>query len=209
MRQEKCEILINFMHRFVQRFINDPDPAIARHYDGLFGTSEWRGLATTTLPPKERERRIHDLYQTQLQHNGARYVRSFRLRNKFNQTEYFLFFATNHWMGLDKMKQAMWRADPTGAYDFSDYTDSTSPVLFTMQPDFGPLEQAIVNRFSGQTATVQEIEMFVVTDTPYCSTHYKRVLSLMEKASRIECLTPALRKQRFKYPDQNIKLRFA
>jgi three-Cys-motif partner protein len=95
MRQDKCEILINFMHGFVQRFINNPDPAVARHYDDLFGTTAWRGLATTALPSKERERRIHDLYEAQLQHSGARYVRSFRLRNKFNQTEYFLFFATN------------------------------------------------------------------------------------------------------------------
>jgi three-Cys-motif partner protein len=123
MQQEKCELLINFMHGFVQRFINNPDPAVARHYDDLFGTSDWRGLATTALPTKEREGRIHDLYQAQLQRNGARYVRSFRLRNKFNQTEYFLFFATNHLLGLDRMKQAMWRADRTGAM-----TSRTTPT---------------------------------------------------------------------------------
>lgn len=209
LRQDSAEILVNFMHGFVQRFINNPDETIARHYDGLFGTSAWRGIAATDIPTKERERRIHDLYQTQLHANGARYVRSFRLRNKSNQTEYFLFFATNHPLGLDKMKQAMWRADPTGAYDFSDFTDSSSPVLFTMEPDFTALETAITSRYSGKIATVAEIESFVVTETPYHSSQYKtNVLAPLERSGRVECIDSHLRKRRFTYPKPEMRLKF-
>lgn len=66
-----------------------------------------------------------------------------------------------------------------------------------MGPDFTALEQAIATKFGGQIATVQDIELFVVEETPYHSGQYKRnVLTPMEKAGRIACLTPELRKQR-------------
>jgi hypothetical protein len=79
-----------------------------------------------------------------------------------------------------------------------------------MEPDFTPLEQAIATRFGGQVATVQDIEQFVVTETPYHSGQYKRnVLTPMERAGRIACLTPELRKQRYKYPDPIIRLQFS
>jgi hypothetical protein len=45
------------------------------------------------------------------------------MRNKSNATDYFLFFATTSLLGMEKMKDAMWAVDPSGAYDFSDFTN--------------------------------------------------------------------------------------
>jgi three-Cys-motif partner protein len=54
-----CEMLINFMHEEVNRFLSHPDHAAT--LDRLFGTPDWREI----VPMKEvaaRRRMIHDLY---------------------------------------------------------------------------------------------------------------------------------------------------
>ena len=35
-------------------------------------------------------------------------MRSFKMRNQRNATDYFLYFASNNRLGLSKMKEAMW-----------------------------------------------------------------------------------------------------
>ena len=77
---------------------------------------------------------LHDLYQRQLlQAAGADFVRSFAMRNERNTMDYFLFFATNNELGLEKMKEAMWRLDESGTYTFSDATDPNQSVLFALR----------------------------------------------------------------------------
>jgi len=130
------------MYEEINRFLSFDNEVNHAHLDGLFGTQEWRQVIEQLLPPGEREKRLHDLYQHQLRTaGGARFVRSFRMRNRGNRTDYFLFFGTNSLKGLDKMKQAMWSADPSGACDFSDTTNPNQPLLFSPTPDYCSIPQ--------------------------------------------------------------------
>ncbi len=210
MKNEKCEVLINFMHDFINRFLTFDNEANEAHYDRLFGTESWRSIIKQQLSPKDRERRLHDLYQRQLQTvGGAKLARSFRMVNDRNHTEYYLFFGTNNLLGLDKMKQAMWKVDPTGTFSFSDLSNPDQPFLFSPVPEYYRLETLLQAKFSGQVATVRQVEEYIVADTPFCSTHYKStVLKPMEQAGKIVIINPPLKRRMGTYADPSLQVRF-
>ena len=68
----------------------------------------------------ERRSILHGVYKRQLEeHAGAKYVLPFEMEDPEGRTEYFLFFCTNSLDGLSKMKQAMWKVDPTGNFRYA------------------------------------------------------------------------------------------
>lgn len=211
MRHPKCEVLINIMHGFVNRFVSAGIEANDAHYDRLLATPKWRDIVALDLPPDQRERRIHDLYQQQLRDfAGATYVRSFGMTNKFNQTEYYLFFGTTNLTGFDKMKQAMWKVDPGGAFEFSDRTDPNQPVLLAPEPNYVQLKTMLRDKFRGTVATVAQIEHFVVASTPFHSGQYKTsVLKPMEQAGEVVAVSPPQGRRAWSYKEPSLRLRFA
>lgn len=205
-----CEVLVNVMYEEANRFLSWENTANDSHLDRLFGSHDWRGIRESSLPPEERERRIHDLYARQLEQvGGATYVRGFRMRNKSNRTDYYLFFGTKSLVGLDKMKHAMWKIDPSGAYDFSDTTNPNQAVLFTPEPDAIILRREIITMFTGQTATVRQVEDFVIAKTAFHSGHYKHILKSMEREGRLIAVLPPAKRKSGTYPDKSMLLRFS
>src|SRR5262249_7340351 len=81
----------------------------------------------------------------------------------------WLVFSTNSLKGLEQMKRAMWKADDTGSFRFSD-RDAADPqgVLFfqDMKSDEYHAEQ-FFKLLSGQTVSEAQIERFVLTKTPF------------------------------------------
>ena len=206
---QSCEVLVTFMYEEINRFIGLPEQA--HNFDAFFGTGTWReGIG---LPdPRQRNRHFHDLYMNQLhQAAGARYVRSFEMRNNSDLTDYYLFYATNSLLGLKKMKESMWRVDLSGEFSFSDATDPRQLVLFAKEPDVDILKRQIIGRFGGQETTVGAIEEFVVTETAFRETHYKRLvlrpLELSQSPGLLIIDPPAKRKPGT-YPDPLQKIRF-
>jgi three-Cys-motif partner protein len=206
LRAQSCEVFITFMFEEINRFLSQgqqPD-----NFDELFGRGEWRD-GIDIKEPRERLKFLHDLYQRQLVHAaGAAFVRSFAMRNERNTTDYFLFFGTNNELGLRKMKEAMWRIDESGTYTFSDATDPSQSVLFSKEPDRRLLTRLVVEKFAGVETTPTEIERFVVRETPFRETHYKRVLQVLEEAGEVVPLDPPLKRRRGTYADMNMRLLF-
>ncbi len=179
-----CEVFVTLIYEELNRFLGVSLPNDAR--DDLFGTTAWRDIILLQ-DPAGRRARLHDLYQGQLkQCAGARFVRSFEMRNKTNGTDLYLFFATNSAQGLEKMKDAMWRVSPTGAYRFSDATNRDQPVLFDLGPDYAALRALIEQRLVGRAVSVREVHDFVVQETPFRGSHYKtQVLRAMERETPV------------------------
>lgn len=206
LQAQSCELLITFMFEEINRFLSQgqqPD-----NFDELFGCSDWREGINIKVP-SERLKFLHDLYQRQLkQAGGARFVRSFAMRNDRNTMDYFLFFATNNERGLKKMKEAMWRVDESGTYTFSDATDPNQSVLFTAEPDRQLLTRMILDGFAGKETTVKDVEQFVVCETPFRETHYKKVLKGLEEAGQVAAVDPPAKRKRGQFGDPNMKLRF-
>jgi three-Cys-motif partner protein len=207
---DSCEVLFNFMYEEINRFIEHPDQT--KNFHDLFGTDAWQAVGSITDPPARRAF-FHDLYVRQLrQAAGARYVRSFEMANKNDATDYFLFFATNNRKGIQKMKEAMWKIDESGAFRFSDATAGAAQLSLplTAKPHFAALKRDIVNRFAGHVATVAEIEEFVLADTPFRETHYKKhVLAELERSGVVVPVEPEQGRRAGTYGTPGMKLRFS
>jgi hypothetical protein len=152
--------------------------------------------------PEERLRFIHDLYLKQLR-KVARYVRSFQMLNMGNRVDYFLFFATNSLKGLEKMKEAMWKADPRGEFQFSDYTDSSKQFnLFSDEPDYDALRRLIIGKYSCKLVSIEELSDWVVAETPFLRTHIKKpVLVPMEAEGVVSLSITKVGRKKGTFPD--------
>ncbi|MBM7855427.1 three-Cys-motif partner protein [Desulfohalotomaculum tongense] len=201
MKFPKCEVLINFMYEEANRFLKVDHQA--KYYDSVFGTSEWRNICKIS-DSKIRKQQLHDLYLNQLKNlANINYVRSFEMKNKKNTTKYYLFFGTNSYSGLKKMKEAMWKVDPLSGYTYSDYTDKNQLTLFKPEPDYYQLKRQLVDNFKGKTVPIEKIENFIVVNTPFRETHFKKpILREMEKSNppEIQVFTKNKKRRPGQYP---------
>lgn len=154
-----CEVLVNFMTGYAHRFIASPE--FEPHLDAIFGTERWRdGKA---LSGHARVDFLRRLYIDELSRNntsgGARYVRAFSMLNTSSQPIYDLVFATNHPLGIDRMKDALWKVDASGGERFSDATDPGQATLLSseMMHDEA-LISMLRNTFKGQTVAWSVVE---------------------------------------------------
>jgi len=55
--------------------------------------------------------------------------------------------------------------------------------LFEVEPDFNQLKKILLREFKGKLVSIEELENFILTQTPYRETHYKKqILVPMEKS---------------------------
>jgi three-Cys-motif partner protein len=200
---DRCEVFFHFMYNRVNQFL--AAERITAHLDGLFGTRAY--IQACELDTGARKRFLHDLYKRQLHDvGGFAYVRSFEMVTREGHIS-FLFYGTRSLKGLRAMKDAMWKVDVGGGTRFSDRLAGQEVLLAGDAVDVGPLRTAMLHRFAGHRTTVDQVEEFVLADTPYAASHYKRqVLRPLEETGRVEILSP--RGRRFTYPEGTV-LRFA
>ena len=178
MQHQRCEVMITFMFEEINRFLAHPDQP--NNFDDLFGSNEWQS-ALLQPTPETRRSFLKQFYQQQLRSSaGIRYVLAFEMRNRANNLDYVLFFGTNSLEGLKKMKESMWKVNPVDGFTFSDATDPDQVVAFTLEPDQADIGRRLRARFAGVTVAVEEIELFILEETPYRESHYKAVLRAME-----------------------------
>ncbi len=185
----KTELLVSLMYEPISRFLEHP--TFESHLDDLFGTREWRDAAGLEADAKKTF--LSQLYARQLRGIGMDYVRLFEMRDAGNRPEYFLAFATQNKEGLRVIKEAMWKVDQAGGIAFSDFT-APSPgqgTLFAAEPDDGELRQLLMGQFDGQLAVpIEEVNDFVLVDTPFRETHGRKVLGLAAKNGAIDVTRP-------------------
>jgi len=196
----RCEVMITFMYEEINRFISDK-----RRWDSLnetFGTKKWQQVISEN-DPQQRELLLHKIYREQLEKEAnIKFVHSFKMTNKTNRTDYFLFFGTNNIMGLKKMKEAMWKVDESGMFEFSDATfNPAQPMLFEVVPNYEQLKKIILDNFKGKSISIPELENYILTQTYFRETHYKRqILIPMEKAGEIDVNSPNPLRRKMTYP---------
>ena len=149
MENQKCEVFITFMYDEINRFVKNKK--LWKCLDETFGTEEWRTVIDEKIP-SSRVNLLYSIYRKQLE-KIAKHVIAFKMIDKSNRVDYFLFFGTNHIEGLKAMKHAMWKADPIGNFQFSDYTyNPQQGFLIEPEPPFEQLQNSILNEKSVVTA---------------------------------------------------------
>lgn len=160
-----CDLLITFNARDIGRFAESPF-----HIDGIdrcLGGSDWHKSLPETLD--ERREFFLRTYEKELRFRVPEaHVRSFEVAGP-KGTIYYLVGATKHRDGVRVMKRAMWKADPTGRYQFSDRTAGIKTLLEWADNDYasGVAAQGVYAHFAGKTVSVEEVEDFVLFQTPW------------------------------------------
>ena len=107
------------------------------------------------------------------------------------------------------MKEAMWKADESGEFRFSDATDPNQLVLFEKAPNVPTLRSRIVTEFSGREATVANIEQFVLVETAFRESHYKAILKTLEKEGVVQVLSAPAGRRSGTFGNDFMLLKFA
>lgn len=177
-----CEVFFNHMYSGVMRSRNVSD------HTELYGTDKWKNC---TNPEDYR-----NLYISQLEEAaGSEFTKAFNVRARTNAPIFDLVYATNNIRGLEKMKEAMWKADRNGNFTFRDISTPGQEVLFELEPDLSPLKRMLFEEFSKKAVTIEEIERFVLINTPYIKGHIKRkTLDPLNKEKLISIIRPAGKK---------------
>ena len=177
--------MISFMYEPIRRFHDRPE--FKTHLDQLYGTTEWQqcmGMDETD----EKKQFLHGLFQKQLKRKGAKHVVHFELW-KDNRHVYTIYFTTGHAKGCDLMKQAVWRADPTGSYTLRGHAGRQG---FLFGTDTEPLTKQLKDQFGHRATSIEKIEAFVMSDETifHKGQLRKETLRPLEKQGRIAVNRP-------------------
>ena len=175
LENRKCEVLITFMDSTIKRF---PEQ-LRDQINELIGNPDASDIISSS---GDRIAKARELYQESLK-QIAKFVCSFGMRNRNNKVIYYLFFATNHPLGHQKMKEAMWKADQTaGMFDFSDATNPEQLLLFSSTPqnDLAPI---LGKRFQGNSVDSKEVFRYTNDETIFLEKHARGALKLLESSN--------------------------
>jgi hypothetical protein len=95
----------------------------------------------------------------------------------------------------------MWSTDPSGGVTFADRSAGQEVLFSRENTDVGPLRAALLARFSGGEANIEDVHEFVLAETPYAASHYKRVIAGLEREGRITVVNDK-RKRKMTYPER-------
>ncbi len=203
LRYPRCEVFVNIMVEFINRFLEHPNDQVVAHFPRTFGTDE-----VLEIPRRldDREAAILALYRTQLA-SLAKYVGRFDMHGRRDQKTYSLFFASNHPKGFEKMKEAMWSVDKAEGARFSDANPGES-YAFDLFP-FWPLWDQLLARFAGQRTLMEDVDRFVVEETDFLPTHARTILSECERKGEVVVeADPGYRRRAGTYKADKVYIKF-
>lgn len=197
LENRQAEIYVSVMYEHINRFLSSKE--FEPHLNTLFGDNRW-SEAKKIENRDERKEFLYRLYKSQLKASKANNAIHFELF-RGNRHVYSIFFATQSWLGTDKMKNAIWNIAPSGDFVFRGMAQDE---LDLASPNFDPLIDIIVSEFQNIWVTPEQIAKFVGSDrTNYHSSQFKKnALRVLEDKGQIT-VHPAdihRRKRKFTYP---------
>jgi three-Cys-motif partner protein len=176
------------------------------HIDALFGTARADELRKVLADKKPHEREIlilEELAQA-IKEMGGTFVLPFRFK-RGNRTSHSLIFVSKHFKGYEIMKSIMAKESSTEDQGVASFAyspaDETTPLLFSLSRPFDALQQMLLNEYSGETKTMNEIYLDHSVDTPYVSKNYKDALREMESKGLIIADPPAANRKKNTFAD--------
>ena len=172
------EVLINLDADGIARIFHAGEHAAHEtHLDTIFDGDEWKTLLDPTDVSGVLYRKVLELYKTKLREiKQVKYVFSFEMRTSRHGLNYYLVFGSQHYLGLEKMKEAMKKIDQAGDYCFSD-ADVIQTSLFRFdKPELH--STGLYNAFRGKKVGYAELRDFALNESPF--TNPKSLLKDLE-----------------------------
>jgi three-Cys-motif partner protein len=177
--QSRCsEVLINLDADGITRIFHAGEHAAhEQHLNSIFAGDEWKTLLDVTDTSGDLYRKVLQLYKTKLRSiPKVKYVFSFEMRTSHYSLNYYLVFASQHPLGLEKMKEAMKKIDQSGDYSFSDAGTIQNSLFRFDNPEDHSL--ALYNAYHGRRVGYPEMRDFALNETPF--TNPKSMLKDLE-----------------------------
>ena len=174
-----CEVFALIEWNRLNQTMSDSDKwaAISR----AFGGDRWK--PALKLSGADRQEFLVSEYRDAMERAGARFTWHFSMRDRFNKLIYWLFFGSGGIDGLEQMKKAMKRIDPSGEYCFSDFHEGRGQrYLFEYSDEM--LAADLSRDLGGMTRSISQIRHHVLTKTP--GVNYSRALALLERKKGLE-----------------------
>ncbi len=203
LKHPKCEVYVNIMVEFINRFLEHEDEQIVQHFPVTFGTDD---VLKISQQPGDRVQEILKLYERQLR-DAATYVGKFDMHGKADQKTYSLFFASNSPLGFKKMKEANWSVDKTDGGRFSDFEPGVAgmPNMYR----FDSLWYIIEGKFRDQVVPMADLDEFVNSKTDYLDSHLRTVLRDHEEINDFGVIVhPDQKRKKGQFPADKISIEF-
>jgi len=198
---KSCEVLLNLDSDGIGRLVSaQAFEKNQAHLDVLFGDGSWRTELDPKLPMQKLSAQILTLYKKRLK-TVAKYVFAFAMNSREGQLNYHLVFASQHPLGLEKMKEAMRTVDQTGAYSFSD--DTVGQELLRFDFDAPALWAERMQRaLSGKWRPYADFRDFALNETPFINP--KSMLRELENRGVLE-IESADGRKKGSFPEDKIE----
>lgn len=148
----------------------------------IYGDDSWRHVLKTHYSLSRLCEEALALYKQKLRSlPNVKYAFPFEMRSDTDFLNYYLLFASQHPLGLEKMKEAMKKIDQDGSYRFSDASiGQTATFRFDDPMQFSP---QLYNQFQGQQVLYAEIRDYTLNETPFSNP--SKMLSVLDKQDLI------------------------
>jgi len=195
--QRRCELLITYMVGFLDRFVFDESKWGAIR-SALSVTDDEIKSIVQISDREEREkawlRMLAAKITQRVQAAGSNdrvYELDFKVKDKHNQTMYYLVFFTKSLAGMKAMKEAMWGVGSNGEYTFSDFgfvPGQTDLLDYSKEkPWQTEAGKEICTVFAGQKVTIEDVENWVVGESPWI--WRKGIMKPLETSGSLKVLT--------------------
>lgn len=142
------------------------------------GGDEWRMVQQ--LHDQDRVEGFKSIYTGALTSRAkAKYVYDFAMRGSDHRLIYWLFFCTNSIDGLDVMKKAMWKVDPSGCFEFSDKYERQGFLHGYTQ---SMLAQELYRDLCGKELPADALKEHVLTKTP--EYRYEEAIRILKESGK-------------------------
>lgn len=167
LKNRSTEVLLNFDADGIGRIYKAGKGANHESLlNEIYSDESWRDRFKTTSSFDSLCREALELYREKLLSiGGVKYVFPFEMRTKANTINYFLLFASQHPLGLEKMKEAMKRVDQSGEYCFSDARIGQESLFRFDSPS--QYAKQMLHHFEGKTVSYSDIRDFALLQTPF------------------------------------------
>lgn len=183
LKHRSCEVLINLDSDGIGRLAAAQSiEKNQKNLDAIFGGDMWR----TTLDPLARLpvlcSQVLALYKSRLRSlPGVKYCFAFAMKSTKATLNYHLVFASQHPLGLKKMKDAMKAVDQSGFYSFSD--DAVGQGHFDFTDPMHPAKK-MLEELGGRWRPPQDFEDFALNETPFVNP--KSMLRCLKSEGKVE-----------------------
>src|SRR6185436_11662463 len=184
LKYRSCEVLINLDSDGIGRLVAAAQTIEKNreHLDSIFGDTSWRQLLNADASMPILCAQVLALYKSRLRSLAKiNYCFSFAMKSTREALNYHLVFASQHPLGLRKMKEAMKAVDQSGSYSFSD--DAVGQGHFNFAEPAEPANR-MLKTLGGSWRRWKEFDDFALNESPFGNP--KSMLRYLKARGKVE-----------------------